>query len=115
MSEEVQIYTADASGKVTINPDHEKEIRDIGVALQTAVGKNAVFKTWQYRHSNLAHIAFDVEGEAGAVSCTLVVTGSLKLPTNLSIADGDPEFELYDSVDAFYFLKNFVEAISASS
>lgn len=67
------------------------------------VGTPVELTWWTYRHCNVEHISCDIEGTTEAKSLNLAISlrGKTRLPNDISFGS----FELYDSVDAFYFIK----------
>lgn len=67
------------------------------------VGTPVELTWWTYRHCNVEHISCDIEGttEAKSLNLTISLRGKTRLPNDISLGS----FELYDSVDAFYFIK----------
>lgn len=111
-----QIYLVGSSGHVSVSPERTGELFLLCAALKRAVGENATWKLWQYRVGSTAHVALDIEGAAGLVSWTIIANGSLRLSTEDQICRSrDPVSEVYDTVDAFYFVEDLLKPFQSTS
>jgi hypothetical protein len=116
MLHENQIYSVGSSGRVHVSPKRTDELLLICAALKRAVGKDTSWKLWQYRIGSTPHVALDIEGTAGLVSWTIIVNGNLRLSTEDQICRGrEPVSEVYDSVDAFYFVEDLLKPFRSTS
>lgn len=99
-----QAIASGGSGKPHHNSLTEKNAADIFISNIIAfVGTPVELTWWTYRHCNVEHISCDIEGttEATSLNLTICLRGKTRLPNDISFGN----FELYDSVDAFYFIK----------
>lgn len=112
MNKLTPIFIKEPSGQMFIEPIWHKQLSSFHTKLKSIVGNNAVAYAWYYRCSNLPHLAFDISGDIGNCNMTITIAGETTLPsTDKTEFFNELEFELFDAVDAHYFVASFADVL----
>ncbi len=97
------LFEVGPSGHVHLNSSMRGTVSDFCEAVKTEVGANPTVRCWPYRAGRATYIAFDVTGDEGDLSLT-IIEGDV---TEITV----PECSVIDAVDAFYLISALLDAL----
>lgn len=106
------IFFIGPSGPLQMNASWGKMVAEFCNGVKIAVGSHATWRLRPYRLGPAAYLAFDIKGNAGEVSLTLIESGVSRLPDMTTICSTrDVECELADIVDCYYLVASVLESL----
>lgn len=110
------LFEVGPAGHVYLNPRWGGAVSDFCEAVKAEVGTNPTVRCWPYRVGRVTCIAFDVTGDAGDVSLTMIERDAIEIPVQeKTLVSTDPECSVIDAVDAFYLASALLDALGLPS
>ncbi len=99
----IPLFEVGPAGHVQLNPSMIGTVSDFCEAVKMEVGANPTVRCWPYRAGCTTCIAFDVTGDEGDLSLT-IIEGDV---TEITVR----ECSVIDAVDAFYLISALLDAL----
>ena len=106
------IFSIGPDGKLSTYPEWKETLSKFCIEVKKRLGNNVSANMWPYRFEGSRCLAFDAEGDDGAVHVTIFETGSCKLPsTEASGSKSSFEIDVVDGVDALYLVLQLLNTL----
>lgn len=105
----VPLFEVGPAGHVHLHPGRREAVADFCDAVKAEVGANPTVRCWPYRAGRVTCIAFDVTGDTGDVSLTMIESDAIEIPLQGKVLGGT-DCLVIDAVDAFYLVSALLDA-----